>query len=232
MKKAYITLLILFSFLLASSQSIEYQPTPTAKYIFIISDLLTNSLELEQLDELLIGVGWMADNRKKWKEMMKSSYNILQDEISSKLKGLKILPLNTLEGKIKYSRLGFPVSSLKKAAASCDYSQLLQLNIVIGSHGLNRTFRVGEKDKKNISFTSLLPTVEISMIFYDSKGKKTATVKGTSYRKDTKRMKINTLNTNSKHISTETVINRPQMLEYYSFLDLAIEDLIDNFSVD
>lgn len=195
------------------------------------------SIMLEEDTDLLMGIEpktvlALALQRpdKEASSLMEASFLLLKTMLKEKA-DFELLEVNAMKGKIQYSGLGYPLSSLKKAAKKGSFDQYVKIEILVsGAKRSSTQGTIGEAevvdgidvsyDENNAEF---FPQIDITLKFADKAGNKTAKLKG-RYRHTEK------ISINSESLSVEGfsfAMNRQgEVIPYYQYLQLAIEDLI------
>ena len=163
---------------------------------------------------------------------------------------LKILPLETLQSKLRFLPNGYPLQNgFKKAAKVSDYEQFLNINIqvnietqttgttteenlVVDTREDIRTAHYDNNNikifwKANVTATSkrdiFKPIVTVTLKFGGSNGKKTAKYKGVFKSQD--KIVSSTKTYSSESMSSATNMESDKMA-YYDLLNKAIDNLV------
>ena len=229
MKSILLSLLICFSFAISQAQSIKKEPTAPAYFHVTLTDDVALVLGFDTFTQIALS---LQKKNKKVIEIMDASYGMVEKKFSN-LNGFKILPANTLEGKINYTKIGYPRTSLKKAAAAVDNQELvkIQINGFIPKK-LNTSFRIGNDDKTLVKKKSKqIPEVEIVMTFCDAKGNKTLKVTGSSLTPDVEPIYVTTRSLQTDKFRISSLKPNVESIPFYYYLEIAIDDLIKKLDI-
>lgn len=229
MKHFMAALILCGAIFAAQAQTVQDVPTAVVWFYLVVEGNMQLPMELD--NETLNAITMQKDNADA-RELMEISFEIIKNKIDS-LTGVTILPYNELEGKTNYSRLGFPLSNLKKAAKGSDYQQYVKLNMVVrGYMGGSRTQGVTAGDgttamgveggKVSSTQERVYPMVDIEVNFGDKEGKSIEKFKGRYIHED----KIEITSTNLSKQGWSVSLDRDaDPIPFYYFLEKAAEDL-------
>lgn len=161
-------------------------------------------------------------NNAEAKGFMEDTYNQVEKKLSEA--GLKLNPINSLEGKVNYSKMGFPIVGLKKASKSKVSEQYMTL--IVSLVGVKKIISTTSLNGASKVTTKCYPEVKVTIAFAGTDGKKTKKVKGV-YRLDEK-LSITSASFNlggGVSVSTTEEVSKDD-LPFYQMLDKAIEDLV------
>ena len=225
----------------AQEITVQYDtPTAIAKYYFVSENQIHLSMGIE--DETNRAIMFQRDDAKA-REFMTTSLNQVVEALKKEV-NMAILPIETLEGKVVYSKMGFPLSSLKKAAKSGDQQQYITIEIAAlasktitseNSQSLAQSSSTNGSSQVELSATAssteFYPQVQVKLKFGDASGKTIAKYKGVYTHPE--RVAINTLSTDVSVSgqSGETGVSVTQeeqadQIAYFEFLEKATADLI------
>lgn len=217
---------VIFSTSLAKSQDLQKAPTPLSMMTLSVMEDMYLAMELEPKTMFALT---LQQPDEKAEELMFTSFDMIRGMIIDST-GVDILPANALEGKVKYSRLGMPLVSLKKAAKSSDFEQYVKIDIVVspfsGTSSTNTTTSDGpaglEVGNANYS-ASWRPEVWINVKFANEKGKSIKSIRGI-YRHDEE---VKVTSQDLVVAGWQIPMNQTaEVIPYYFFLQKAVEDLI------
>lgn len=233
MKTILSSLLICFTVTLSQAQSVKGEPTAVVYFqITPATEQMASLLGFGSFTHLALQ---LQKKNKKVIEIMDTSYEILENKLSD-INGFKILPANTLEGKINYTKLGYPKTSFKKAAQKVDNQQLVKVDIqvVARSGGAFSTGVEGAEKTTTVKRQKLKPGIRLIMTFSDSDGNVTAKIKGNSLNIDSEVVFVNTTTVTSHETnrSVEFIKASVDDIPYYRYLGLALDDLIKNLKIE
>lgn len=240
-------ILVLLSVGDSNGQSFDSKAeTAISSYFFIAQDQVYLNLGISA--ETNTAIMFQKDDEEA-RSFMTTSLNIVLDSLNEKT-DLTILPANTLEGKVTYSRTGFPLSSLKKAAKKSDQAQYVKIDInVLGTKTRSRSSTISQNltdDDNDVgvqvddadlalsqttSTSQYYPKVEVTLKFGDSEGKTALKITG-EYIHD-ELVSVSTESTDVSLVGRNSLMGITIMnseggteIPFYAFLALAVEDLI------
>ncbi|GEM_PF-3528236 len=162
--------------------------------------------------------------------IMYESFELIRDIIASET-GLEILPHQTLKDKVTYSRLGYPVARLKKAAKNSDFDQFVKVDILVS--GAKRTTRETSEDillvddisiSEGYSEVNLLPQVDVTLHFAGGDGKSTGKFRGRYRHMEKLLITTESLQAGSFSIPLKQAA---EPIPYYYYLHKAIFNLVE-----
>ncbi|MGB0522689.1 MAG: hypothetical protein ACPGJS_07000, partial [Flammeovirgaceae bacterium] len=150
-------------------------------------------------------------------------YDQIQEETP-----IQLLPINTLEGKLKYTRMGYPIASVRKAAKVSDHKQFV--SIIVQVTGTQETVTggdfhfLGNEDVQVERETiTLYPIFNIRLQFGDENGKKGEEIVGVFQGNEE-------ITINSRVIILRDIILQENVttdeIPYELYLKEAIKDLV------
>lgn len=218
--------IVLLSISLAKAQDLKQVPTPLSMMTLSVMEDMYLAMELEPNTMVALMLQKPDD---KAEELMFNSLDLIRGMIKDST-GVDILPANTLEGKVRYSRLGLPLVTLKKAAKSSDFQQYVKIDITVspfsGTTTTNTTTSDGSAGiavASENSDASWRPEVLIIVKFADENGKSLKSIRGI-YRHD-EEVKVTSQNLIVDGW-TIPMNQEAEVIPYYFFLQKAVENLI------
>ncbi len=176
-------------------------PTAISKYYFVSENQIHLSLGIE--DKTNNAIMLQKDDANA-KAFLNQSLQLVLDSIA-KNSSLKLLPIESLKGQVTYSRMGFPLSGLKKAAKKTNHQQYVTIDIAVlasktisssisEENSSNSSIRRGSanaevslefdstqialKEGTTLNTTEFYPQVQITLKFGNSEGKTISKIKG------------------------------------------------------
>ena len=233
MKNLITVLIIILAVAEMNGQSVQPVPTPVSWFYLAVEEDMGVPMELD--NETLMAIMLQKDHEAA-RELMQNSFNIIKNKVDS-MCVLSFLPLDELEGKAKYSRMGVPITGLKKAAKSADYPQYVSISIVVSPWKENSNTRstsnptengVGiEGSQMNVTNSNVIPQVDIQVKFAGADGK--ATEKLTGRYRHNERIAITSASL-SKQGWSVGLMQEADPIPYYYFLEKAAEDLANQIN--
>lgn len=215
----------------AMAQELTTVPTPLSMMtLSVMEDMyLTMQLDPETMFDLTL-----QRPNEKAAELMFTSLDLIRGMIKDST-GVEILPANALEGKVRYSKLGLPLVTLKKAAKSSDYQQYVKIDISVTPYRPSTTENSStsnegpaglEVGSSNYS-AKFRPEVSIQAKFADSNGKSIGTLKGRYIHED----KVSVTSQDLIVQGWQIPMNQEaDVIPYFFFLQKAVEDLINHMN--
>lgn len=223
-------LFLSLSLLAISSSAFSYQipakQTAICWFYIGVEDDLHLSMGLSP--ETMLSIAMQREDATA-KELLTNSLKVISENVNSKT-GIKLLPIETLEGAVQYSRMGFPLVSLKKASKKGNQPQYVRIDILVSAaKTTTRTTSVGAAEiegevlTNDASVARFYPQVTVTLKFADASGKVIDKAVG-KYRHNEKAI----LTAESLSIAgwTFTYDQDAQPIPYYFFLEKAVEDLV------
>lgn len=224
--------LLVIAVLLGSLCPMSAQEVALTRYFLAIQADLSETLNID--NQTLWGINTQSTNPQSVR-FMDSTYNLVTQRINNET-SIKILPRQAMEGSVKYTRMGYPFARLKKAAKSASFEGYLTLEVTLEGTGEVQTsteqdvsiFNDGEVDFSLIDRElTVFPKVSITVELGDSNGKRTNKMVGV-FRGD------QTINIQSRDVSLGIFVLNMRtssgQLPYYVYLNLALDDLIDQLN--
>lgn len=225
MKQIKLTFLLAVLSFSVSAQDLEQTPTPLSMMTLSVMEDMYLTMELEPKTMMALMLQQPNDEAE---ELMFTSYDLIRGMIKDSI-GVDILPADALEGKVRYSRIGLPIVTLKKAAKSSDFQQFVKIDIIVsqfsGTSTENTTSTestIGEVGNSNYS-ASWRPEVMIIAKFADAKGKSKGSVRGIYRHTEEVKVTSQSLVVDGWYIPMN---QEAEVIPYYYFLQKAAEDLI------
>lgn len=224
-----IKLFLILSLIVISAvkaQDLKEVPTPLSMMTLSVMEDMYLAMELEPKTMMAL---MLQQPNAKAEELMFNSLNLIRTMIKDST-GIDIQPADALEGKVKYSRLGLPLVSLKKAAKKTDFQQYVKIDIAVSPFSGTTTQNTNSTDSplgvevgsSNYS-ANWRPEVFVLMKFANAKGKGVRTIRGI-YRHDEKvKVTSQDLVVAGWHIPMN---QEAEVIPYYYFLEKAVQDLI------
>ena len=211
------------------AQSVSNLPTATSWFSLLIEEDMNVPMEID--GSTLNAILFQQPNDEA-QSLMLNSFEIVKNKINESKK-IELLEINSLKGKVKYSNLGYPIASLKKAAKSKVAQQYVSLTITVAaakrsdkSQSVGTTVNVLDEQvdvNAGRASSNLFPEVIVDVKFCNAEGEKTGKWRG-RYRHDEK------IVITSEFLSSEgfvvTVDQNADPIPYYYFLEKAMDDLI------
>lgn len=227
MKQIKLTFLFfLLSSLTGRAQQAKEVPTALSMMTISVMEDLYPSMELDP--QTMFALSLQQPNDKA-EELMFTSFDLIRNMMLDSA-GIDILPVDALQGKVRYSRLGFPLVSLKKAAKKSDYQQYVKVDIEVSpfrpSTSTGTIPAEGpmgiEVDQTNYQ-SRFRPEVTVRLKFADASGKSLGTLRGVYVHDEKVQMTSQDLIVSGWQIP----INRSAApIPYYYFLQQAVADLV------
>lgn len=213
------------------------EPTAISRYFFVSEEQMHLCLGIK--DETASAIMFQKDDSEA-KKFMANSLAVILDGLKKNAK-VTILPVETLKGKVTYSRMGFPLASVKKAAKKSNYGQYVAIDIaVVGAKTITSTGsntmtedKVGNKDltvgSSNTS-KEFFPRVTVTLKFADGSGQILGKYKGEYTHPEKVAITTETIDINlvgSGGSSGVSIIEdeKADQVPYYVFLAKAVETL-------
>jgi hypothetical protein len=182
-------------------------------------------LPMELDNETLMAIMFQRDNEEA-KKLMNNSLGIIYQKINKET-DITLLPKEALDGKVKYSRMGYPLASLKKASKKGKAEQYVRIDIEIDSYKRSSntiSLDVTEEVDHNVERSKVKPRIRVVVKFGDKDGNTIDKVIGT-YKSDEK------FEITSRELSTMgwsvAFDQEADAIPYYYFLEKAVEDLVN-----
>ena len=239
-KTLLLSTIVFSSVFTINAQTVQSKvPTAICKYIFISQDHVYRNVGISDATNMAIT---LQKDDPQAREFLTATLNLILDSIKTNT-GIQLLPVETLQYKVTYSRTGFPLATLKKAAESSDYQQFVTIEVTIFPGNTTTTTNStsvgvsGEVNSKSINgqetstTVKYFPKVKVVLKFGDAEGKSLEKYKGeyTHDEKVTNQTDSRDLTVKKKNSSLRVSDIQNQSTEeipYYYFLAKAVEDLI------
>lgn len=239
-KTLLLSTIVFSSVFTINAQSVQSKvPTAICKYFFISQEQVYRNVGISDATNTAIT---LQKDDPQAREFLAATLKLILDSIKTNT-GIQLLPIETLQNKVTYSRSGFPVGTLKKAAGNSDYQQFVTLEVRIfpgktttttnsTSVGVNGQVNSKSIDGQETSTTvKYFPKVNVTLKFGDAEGKKLEKYKGeyTHDEKVTNQTDSRDLTIKGKNSSltySEIQNEDAEEIPYFFFLAKAVEDLI------
>lgn len=214
------TLIALFLFSFSFAQNISNEPTAISAYRINIQDDMYLAMEMDPGTAMAL---MMQLDKPEAKRLMRNSLDLIFKKINEET-ALQLLPIETLKDHLTYSKMGYPIGTLKKASKSGVSQQYVNIDITVsGAQRSTSTTTIGGPVDYVEENSKVKPVLQIVLKFADASGSNTEKVKG-KYRHDEK------IEINSESLGQFgwffQLENDAESIPYYYFLEKAIDDLI------
>ena len=202
------------------AQDVKIKQTSVCRFNFTSDEDLFAFLQLSPESGLALA---FQLNNAKAKGFMEETYNQVENKLIEA--GFKLNKINSLEGKVSYSKMGFPIVSLKKASKADVSEQYMTL--MVNLIGVKKVVSTTSLNGISKIITKCYPEVKVTIAFGGKDGKKTKIIKGV-YRLE-EELSINSASFNLGEgfsISISEEVSKDD-LPFYQMLDKAIENLIN-----
>jgi len=224
--KSFLSVLFLFFSLNLIAQEIPEKETSLCWFNLAVEEDMYLPMELDA--KTLMAITFQKDNPEA-KELMGNSLAVVYNKLNKET-AITLLPVESLEGKVKYSRMGYPLASLKKASKKGNFEQYVRVDIeVSGARNTTNTFsrEVTTEVNQDVQRTKVKPQIRVIFKFADKDGNTIDKVQGT-YRHDEK------VEITSRRLSTMgwslAYDQEADAIPYYYFLEKAVEDLVSKLN--
>ncbi len=221
--KVFIGVLFICSFK-TYSQEVSTVPTAPIRFLLSFDDDMDVCMKIDLDTKFDIA---SQQYNPKAKELMQQTLDLIYKKIALNSK-LQLVPIDALKGKIHYSPLGYPLTTFKKARKTNANQQYVGIEVNMGGAkastktssnmiGRSKPFSSISKD------VDLYPELKIELVFFNPTTKKRAKKTG-KYRHN-----------ETVYIATEKIITpaggftlnkKADPIDYFSFLEKALDDLI------
>ncbi|MEP4532974.1 MAG: hypothetical protein ABJ004_07805 [Cyclobacteriaceae bacterium] len=208
------------------AQSLKPVETPVSRFMLMVDADMHNLMELDAKTTYALAMQLKNDAAL---QLMNESFEIMQSMLNDST-NFSIPNVDALKGVVKYSLMGFPIGTLKKAAKNGKNEQYVQVDIMVESpQSSTKTSQVstelasGEEVSQGVERMKIRPQVRVILKFADANGKTISKYTG-KYRHDEKfEVNANTIGMSGFSLTTDIVA---EPIPYHYFLTKAIEDLI------
>jgi len=217
--------LILGGFMNVSAQN-KQVATAICEFQLHIDANLADVLGLD--NKTLLGIYTQGKNPESV-ALMNSTFDKIYQRIQAE-KVLYLLPIDALKDKVKYTRMGYPIASVKKAAKAADQEQFV--SIIVQVTGTEETVRVTGHNYQihrdqvveiENSTLSIYPIINIICQFGDQNGKKTQKITGVFQGNEEVLIDSKTVSFSQIILTSEVSADE---IPFDAYLDEAIKDLI------
>ncbi len=221
--KSSLTILLFALSLKLFAQQIPAKKTALSWFNLAVQDDMHSPMELDS--ETLWAIMFQKDNEEA-KTLMGNSLAIIYDKVN-KQTNITLLPAESLGGKVKYSRMGYPLASLKKASKKGNFEQYVKIDIEVSGARSNSTTLSREVADSGVDQelerVRVKPQIWVTLKFADKDGNTIDKVRG-KYRHE-KRVEITSRSLSSMGW-TVTHDREADAIPYYYFLEKAVDDLV------
>ncbi len=228
MKKIVFLTFMLMGFVsLLNGQQLNQTPTAVSWFTLSVAEDLYLTMELEAKTMMAIMLQQKNDEAE---DLMFSSFNLIRDRINDST-ALELMPIEALKDKVTYSRIGFPLASLKKAAKKSDHAQFVKIDVLVSAEkrsssegSTTSTEVVGVEVSDNNYNAKFFPQVEVTLKFANAAGKTIETIRGRYRHTEKVAVSSQDLKVAGWHIPLH---RSAEVIPYYYFLEKATQDLIN-----
>lgn len=212
--------ILLFTYSFSFAQTFSTEPTAISAYRINVEDDMYLAMDLDP--NTIVALLFQQD-KPEAKKLMQNTLDLIYEKINKET-AIQLAPIEALKGHTNYSKMGYPIGTLKKAGKSGVALQYVSIDITVtGAQRSTTTTTIGGPVNYVEEKAKVKPEFKIVMKFADATGKKTEKVKG-KYRHDEK-IEINSESLAYKGWSF-ILDNDAEAIPYYYFLEKAIDDLI------
>ena len=227
------------------AQTIQSCPTAPIWINIGIANELNTVMGME--GSMVMDLNLQRPNSKSDK-LMKETFLLIKNKLSSS-STINLSALDALAGKITFSKAGFPIGTAKKAAENSDFDQFVKIEVSVTAGTITTSTSSTTLSSTTISTGNavltgpavvsgvkvsnenikLKPQVAVYLKFFDAEGKTIDKLSG-KY-KHTSNVEINQNSLSAKGWKY-TEIQDAELIPYYYFLDMAMNDLIANLKAE
>ncbi len=216
----------------AAGQSVNAKPTAITWFSIAVEEdmYLTMDLDPETMFALML-----QQKNDDAELLMYESFELVRDYINAQT-ALEVLEAASLKDKVTYSRMGYPLSSLKKAAKKADYEQYAKLEIEVrGAKRGSSEGTTGEQEILDVEVSEsnyqakVFPQIDVRLKFADATGKTIETITGRYRHTEKVQIKTQSLNVGGLSIPLK---QSAEVIPYYYYLQKALEDLAPKLPSD
>jgi len=215
-KKLVLVHISLFIAFQVHSQSIS-----VSRFMLMLDNEMAPTMGIS--NKAILALSLQQDNEEA-RDIMMNSFQIVQHLVDSATQ-YSINDINHLEGCARYSNMGIPISSTKKAAKSCDESIYAVLNIAIeaGATTTSET-TVGSGDLSGTETkVKAKPIIIVTLKLADSSGKQTQKFVGKYKHDEAVSMSQQSLSIGKFDLPLEF---ESDVIPFYSFISKASAELV------
>ncbi len=216
---------ILLSVLIAAAAQINAQSISVSRYLMMLDGDIAPTMGIS--NKAILALSLQQDNEEA-RDIMMNSFQIVQHLVDSATQ-YRINDINHLEGCARYSNMGIPISSTKKAAKSCDESMYAVLNIAIeaGATTTSET-TVGSGDLSGTETkVKAKPIIIVTLKLADSSGKQTQKFVGKYKHEEAVSMSQQSLSIGKFDLPLDF---ESDVIPFYSFISEATYELVKQMS--
>lgn len=214
-----IALSILLSFNL-QAQDIPAKETALCWFNLTVEEDMYLTMELEP--KTMLAILFQKDNPEA-KALMGNSLAMIYKKVNEET-DLTLLPVESLEGKVNYSKMGYPLASLKKASKKGDFSQYVRIEIEVSGVGKSTSTTSTGGDIANESQrVKIKPQVLVNLKFGDADGYTIDKIQGKYRHEEKVEITSESLTALGWSYAYE---QEADIIPYYYFLEKAVEDLV------
>ncbi|MFY0607796.1 MAG: hypothetical protein JXR10_13850 [Cyclobacteriaceae bacterium] len=207
-----------------TAQSPKMIETAVSRYMIMLDEDMHALMEMDARTTMALAMQLKNDEANR---IMSESFEILQIMLRDSA-GLELMPIGTLEGAVKYSMLGFPIGTLKKAAKNSDYDQYVQIDIMVEQPQSTTTSTSTNSQgitgvSQGYERTKIRPQVRVVLKFADDSGKNIGRYVGKYKHDDKFEIDAATIGIGGFQLAQNIAV---EPLPYHFLLTKAIEDLI------
>ena len=241
MKHSYTSLCLILITSFSFAFTIPNKPTAISRFLFTSEQQLHLCLGID--DKTIQAINFQKDDADA-KAFMAQSLAVIRDSMKKHTE-IPLLPIETLKDKITYTRMGYPLAGLKKAAKKGEQDQYVTIDILVRGVKNLTISNIDENEieistpttevdiegvsaKKTLSEMEFYPQIQVIMKFADKNGKVIEKLTGEyTYPKPV------TIETASSSLvigeGTEIILDEEadaEQIPYYAFLGKAVMNLI------
>ena len=221
----------------ASLPIVPDAPTAIARYLWVSENDAHRCLGIS--DETHMAILMQKDDAEA-RAFMETTLSQVTEQLAESTT-LGLLPINTLEGQVVHSRMGFPVASMRKASKASNHERFASIEVaVLASKTISSELTTEHNPHSNSPVrtsetqhsTEFYPTVQITLKLADAGGRTITKLKGIythPERVEVSSRSVDLTVAGSNGGSTSVGIEgdqRADEIPYYTFLDLAVQDLV------
>lgn len=217
--------LLLISLVLISANVTYAQEISVGRFFLMVDAEMAPTMDIS--NAALMALNLQQENEEA-EALMLNSFEIIREAVNESGK-YTINEINTLEGCAKYSKMGYPISSLKRAVKSCDKPLYAAIDITIEAGSTTTSTNsttAGGLTGENTKIRAK-PIVTVSLKLMDASGKKLDKYRG-KYKHDEK------VEMSSQSLSIPGFVlpldYEAEVIPYYVFLKRAVDDLVASMS--
>ncbi|MCB9426220.1 MAG: hypothetical protein H6584_04235 [Flavobacteriales bacterium] len=117
--------LLLFVTTIAAAQNINSEPTAISAYRINVEDDMYLAMDLDP--NTIVALLFQQD-KPEAKKLMQNTLDLIYEKINTET-AIQLAPIETLKEHTKYSKMGYPIGTLKKAGKSGVAKQYVSIDI-------------------------------------------------------------------------------------------------------